>query len=111
MATKFSDFQKEAERRERKAGVIKKPFEIELNSGEVVRIPFPDAQTYLALSEVGENRYLEQLRVLFGKNQSGFRKVIDELQDQPAQIIAVIVEDAYDFWGNDMVKQPGKSEQ
>jgi len=109
MAFKFKDFIEEGQRREKKSGSNRKPFEIELADGEIVTIEFPDANTYMTLAEVGEGSPYQQLRALFRKNPRGFQKVIEELEGTPVQTIASLVDTMWEFWEEDLNSTPGKS--
>ncbi|MDD2326248.1 MAG: hypothetical protein PHW63_09660 [Alphaproteobacteria bacterium] len=109
MSYKFSDIITEGERRKSKRNVNPDPFEIDLGSEGTVEIEFPDANTYLALGQAGEENTLGQLRALFRKNPRGYNKVIDALEGAPVESIAVMIEKMWDFWDQDINQVPGKS--
>lgn len=109
MAFKFKEFVEEGERRQKKRGLNPAPFEIELSGGDIVKIDYPDANTYLALGQAGEENTLGQLRALFRTNPRGYNRVIDELEGAPVEVIGVLIEDMWEFWDRDENKVPGKS--
>lgn len=109
MAFKFTEFVQEGERRQKKGGLNHKPFPIELADGAIVEIPFPDANTYLALGQAGESDTLGQLRALFRTNPRGYNKVIDELEGAPVEVIGAMIEAMWEFWDRDENKIQGKS--
>lgn len=106
---KFKDFIEEGERRQKKRKLNPEPFEIELANGDIVAIEYPDANTYLALGQAGEQDTLGQLRALFRNNPRGYNKVIEELEGVPVEAIGVLVEDMWEFWDQDHQKVQGKS--
>lgn len=109
MAFKFSNFVEEGSRRRKKRGLDPKPFDIELSDGNIVSLDYPDANTYLALGNVGEKDTLGQLRVLFRKNPRGYNQLIDELEGVPVEALGVLLEDMWEFWDRDENSIPGKS--
>ena len=109
MAFKFKDFIEEGQRREKKRGVQRKPFEIELEDGDIVKVDFPDSNTFLTLAEVGEGSPYKQMRAIFRKNPRGFQKVIEELEGTPVETIAVLMDEMWEFWDEDLNSTPGKS--
>lgn len=109
MSFKFKDFVSEGERRQKKRKVNPKPFQIELEDGDIVEVEFPDANTYLALGKAGEDDVLGQVRALFRKNPRGFNKVIEELEGAPVEALGVLIEEIWDFWDRDDNSVPGKS--
>lgn len=108
MAFKFDDFAKEAERRNKKNGIKNEPFQINLKDGRVIEIEAPDANTFLALSDVEEGQVLRQFKILFGNKFKDYNALIEELDGKPMQILNVILEEAFGFWGTD-VPAAGKS--
>lgn len=109
MAFKFTEFVEEGERRQKKRGLNHKPFEIELSDGSTIEIQYPDANTYLALGQAGEENTLGQLKALFRTNPRGYNKLIDELEEAPVEVIGVLIEDMWEFWDKDINKVQGKS--
>ena len=109
MARKFNDFIKEAERRESRSGISRQPFEIELPSGKIISVPYPDAQTTLRLSSIPEGETMRVLAALFADRHTDFNHLVSELKDQPVEVIQVLTEEMYDFWNSDVLKVPGKS--
>lgn len=109
MAFKFDNFVAEAERRNKKRGIANVPFEMQLKDGRIIKIDAPDANTYLALSDVEEGQTLKQFRILFGNNIKDYNSLIEELDGQPMSLLSVILEEAFSFWGEE-VPSKGKSE-
>lgn len=109
MSYDFNAFVKEAERRNKKNGISDKPFELKLSTGNTITIKAPDATTFLALSDVDEGKVLQQFKILFGSNIKDYNALVEELDGKPYQLLNVILENAYDFWGAE-VPAAGKSE-
>lgn len=109
MAFKFVDVVSEGERRRKKRNLNPTPFEIELADGGIVKIEYPDANTYLALGQAGEENTLGQLKALFRNNPRGYNKIIDELEGAPVEAIGVLIEEMWEHWDQDVQNVPGKS--
>lgn len=95
----FRDLVLEAEKRESRKKVNNEAFVMELEDGETVSIPYPDALTYMAYSKIPDGDIIEQIRCLFGKNVVDFNRFIEALAGQPVSIIEVVVERIWKFWG------------
>lgn len=109
MAVKFADLIGEADRRNARQKKHRKPFNLELSDGDIVSIPAPDSQTYLALSDVPEGKHLEQLKILFGQNPSAFNRFVDDLEGTDPYVIQLLTESMYSFWGETPEAKPGNS--
>lgn len=103
--SKFADFVKKAEKRERGN---KAPYKIELE-GTVYEIPFPDAVQYLEFSETEDSQILSQLKILFRKAPEAWGALIRELEGEDVSVLYVVIEEMGKFWRLDEQVNPGKS--
>lgn len=107
MARKFTDFVTEAKRKNTALGIKEKePFEIEFPDGKTISISYPNATTWLAMQASPND--LETLKMLFGSNIAGYNKLIEYLNNQPIEVLSVLFNDMWEFWGDDLAQTPGK---
>ncbi len=104
---KFEDLVNKAEARASKKGA-RPPYVLEVE-GEVYEIPYPDAETVLALSTIEEDETLEQMKMVFRPNPVAFNALMRGLRGAPAETIDVILNDMFATWNDDSLRQPGKS--
>lgn len=109
MALKFADMVSEAERREKRSNVSRKAFEMELEDGYVVTVPYPDAQTTMELSTIPEGETKRVLFTLMKGRPSDYNRLMNEFDGKPIEILQVLTENMYDFWNNTSQIVPGKS--
>lgn len=109
MAIDFKTLTAEADRRSKKAGAnANKPFELKFANGKTIAIKAPDATTYLAMSNIDQQNYLELFQTLFGNNMKDWNTFVEEIDGQPVAILNIILEEAFSFWGAEV--PTGKSE-
>lgn len=103
--SKFEDLLNKARRQS--AGK-RPPYVIEIDE-ERYEIAYPDAQAYLEMSTLDEGETLAQLRIVFRDEPYAFNALMRSLRGEPAEVIELILNDMFETWNDDSIKQPGKS--
>lgn len=109
MSLNFEDLLKEGELRDKESGVNNKPFPYKTSTGEEIHIPFPNAETYLALTKIKPEALAEEFQILMSDSPSSFNALVRDMRKLPVSALPIIRERMWAFWGNDPHKPAGNS--
>lgn len=99
MAFNFNDLVAEANRRRTRSGARSENYALEID-GNSYEIPYPDAQTYLAILQIPNDHLASQLELLFGNgNRRAYNELMAALKGKPVEVLSVLMESIWDFWG------------
>lgn len=109
MSLNFEDLLREGELRDKESGVNNKPFPYTTSTGDTIQIPFPNAETYMALTKLKPEAVADEFQVLLNTSPSSFNALVRDFRKLPVSSIALIREKMWAFWGNDPHKPAGNS--